>query len=86
MSGLAVRRERTDQKALGAFYTEDFAANRLVKWAIRDRKAVVLDPSCGDGSFLDAAASRLVQLGSSSPRLYGIDVSADALRDAGESR
>jgi adenine-specific DNA methylase len=84
MSGLAVRRERTDQKALGAFYTEDFAANRLVKWAIRDRKAVVLDPSCGDGSFLDAAASRLVQLGSSSPRLYGIDVSADALRDAGQ--
>jgi adenine-specific DNA-methyltransferase len=42
----------------------------------------VLDPSCGDGAFLAAAAARLGQLGSSSPRLYGIDVSADALRDA----
>jgi adenine-specific DNA methylase len=79
MSGLAARRERPEPKALGAFYTEESAVNRLVEWAIRDRNATVLDPSCGDGAFLVAAAARLGQFGSSSFRLHGIDVSADAL-------
>ena len=83
MNGLAARRERPEPKAQGAFYTEEPAVNRLVEWAIRDRNATVLDPSCGDGAFLVAAAARLGQFGSSSFRLHGIDVSADAL---GESR
>ncbi|MGO9268273.1 MAG: class I SAM-dependent DNA methyltransferase [Candidatus Binataceae bacterium] len=82
MSGLAARKERPEPKALGAFYTEESAVNRLVEWAIRDRNAVVLDPSCGDGAFLAAASARLAQFGSSSFRLHGIDVSADALRES----
>jgi len=82
MSGLAARREKPDQKTLGAFYTEEFAANRLVEWAIRDHRTTVLDPSCGDGAFLAAASSRLLHFGSSTPRLYGVDVSDDALREA----
>jgi adenine-specific DNA methylase len=82
MSGLAARRERPEPKALGAFYTEESAVNRLMEWAIRDRNATVLDPSCGDGAFLVAAAARLGQFGSSSFRLHGIDVSADALSES----
>jgi adenine-specific DNA methylase len=82
MSGLAARTERPEPKALGAFYTEEAAANRLVEWAIRDGNVSVLDPSCGDGAFLVAAATRLEMLGSFSPRLHGVDVSADALREA----
>jgi len=83
MSGLAARKERPEPKALGAFYTEESVVNRLAEWAIRDSAATVLDPSCGDGAFLVAAAARLAQLGSSPFRLHGVDVSADAL---GESR
>lgn len=72
----------TLQKALGAFYTEQPAATRLVQWAICDASAVVLDPSCGDGSFLAAARTRLAQLGCKSPEIYGIDVSPEAISEA----
>lgn len=82
MSGLAARRARPEPKALGAFYTEESAVNRLVEWAILDRNVTVLDPSCGDGAFLAVAAARLAKLGSSSFRLHGVDVSADALRES----
>jgi len=82
MSGLAARRERPEPKALGAFYTEESVASRLVTWAIRDGNATLLDPSCGDGAFLVAASTRLAQFGSSSFRLHGIDVSGDALRES----
>ncbi len=74
----------TLQKALGAFYTEQPAATRLVRWAICDASAVVLDPSCGDGSFLAAARSRLSQLGCKSPQIYGIDISPEAISQAHE--
>ncbi len=82
MSGLAARRERPEPKALGAFYTEESAANRLVEWAIRDRNDTVFDPSCGDGAFLAASSAKLVKFGSSSFRLHGVDVSPDALRES----
>ncbi len=74
----------TLQKSLGAFYTDKTVADRLVDWAVCDGSATVLDPSCGDGAFLEAAYARLVGLGSRSPRIYGVDVSTDALRIAHE--
>jgi methylase of polypeptide subunit release factors len=72
------------RKSLGAFYTGKSAADRLVEWAIRDGADAVLDPSCGDGVFLDAANSKLRILGCGSPKVYGVDVSADALKLAHE--
>ncbi len=84
MSGLAARKERPEPKALGAFYTEESVAHRLVEWAIRSPEATVLDPSCGDGAFLVAAADRLSRLGSFSFRLLGVDVSEDALGESGQ--
>ncbi len=74
----------TLQKSLGAFYTGKAVADRLVEWAVCDGSAAVLDPSCGDGAFLEAAYSRLCGLGSDSPQIYGVDVSADALKIAHE--
>ncbi len=82
MSGLAARRERPEPKALGAFYTEESIAHRLVGWAIRNPGETILDPSCGDGAFLVAASERLACLGSNSFRLHGVDVSEDALRQS----
>src|SRR6266478_3720521 len=70
----------TLQKSLGAFYTGESAADRLVGWAVTDGSQSVLDPSCGDGVFLAAAYSRLRLLGCKSPNIQGIDISADALK------
>lgn len=74
----------TLQKTLGAFYTGQPAADRLVEWAICNASESVLDPSCGDGVFVGAAYSRLRQLGCDSPSVCGVDISEDALRVARE--
>lgn len=72
------------QKSLGAFYTHESIADRLVSWAVTDRSQSVLDPSCGDGVFLSAADMRLRVLSCESPRIHGVDTSYDALKLAHE--
>ncbi|SDR81915.1 N-6 DNA methylase [Opitutus sp. GAS368] len=50
-------------KLRGGYYTSAQIAAWLCKWAIREKTEHVLEPSCGDGSFLVAAVDRLVELG-----------------------
>ncbi len=58
-----------DDKALGAYYTPRPVVRWLVDWAVRgSAEARLLDPSCGDGRFLDGMT-----------QATGIDVSAEAL-------
>lgn len=67
------------RKELGAYYTAQPIAAFLVRWAIRTSQDTVLDPSCGEGVFLHAAAQRIAELGGQ-PRqqLTGVDIDADA--------
>ncbi len=65
-----------DRKALGAFYTDEAVARFLVSWALRKGRGAVLDPSCGDGRFLEIAG----RLGAR--RLVGCDLSGQALQTA----
>ncbi|MGA9391759.1 MAG: N-6 DNA methylase [Candidatus Sulfotelmatobacter sp.] len=67
------------RKSLGAFYTERNAADRLVAWTVSGGSESVLDPSCGDGVFIEAADFRLRGLGCGAPTIYGVDVSDEAL-------
>ena len=71
-------RELDPDKLRGGYYTSPHLANWLAKWAIRKRNDTVLEPSCGDGVFLEAAAARLVQLGTRGPaisdQLTGIEI------------
>ena len=81
--------ERT-RRQLGAWYTPPELVQRVVEAAITDefvnrvgdRPIRVVDPACGDGRFLIAAASRIAALGGSS-ELVGVDVdpaTIDAVR------
>lgn len=70
------------QKALGSFYTSEPVARYLVRWAVRSKTDTVLDPSCGPGVFLSAAAARLRELGNDQPEICGIDIDHEALRCA----
>jgi len=70
------------QKTLGAYYTSEPVARYLVRWAVRSKTDTVLDPSCGPGVFLSAAAARLRELGSTRPEVCGIDIDEAALRCA----
>jgi adenine-specific DNA-methyltransferase len=70
-----------DQKKLrGGYYTSPEVATWLCAWAIRSPKDRVLEPSCGDGVFLEAAAKRFAELGVCRPdiasQLTGVEIVA----------
>jgi adenine-specific DNA methylase len=76
------------QKELGAFYTPEAMATKLVDWAIRDPGDTVIDPSLGGYVFLELAKQRLSALGhdhkASPGAVYGVDMDEEALRVARE--
>ncbi|MDE2507478.1 MAG: SAM-dependent DNA methyltransferase, partial [Planctomycetota bacterium] len=51
------------RKARGAFFTPPEICKFLTEWAVRSSGDVVLEPSCGEASFLLEAARRLRSLG-----------------------
>ena len=76
------------RKLRGGYYTPPALADFLCEWAIRNSSARVLEPSCGDGEVLGAAAARLLALGcppeQASHQLTGVELfasEAEAARD-----
>src|SRR5687768_5095313 len=70
------RRER------GAYFTPRQIAEFLAEWAIAGRpQATVLDPTCGDGAFLEAAGRQLARIGAPAGRtqLIGVDIDQPSL-------
>jgi adenine-specific DNA-methyltransferase len=67
-------------KLRGGYYTSLEVATWLCAWAIRSSKDRVLEPSCGDGAFLEVAAKRYAEMGARSPtiakQLIGIEILA----------
>jgi len=77
------------RKARGAFFTPEPVARYITDWAVRSTSDKVLEPSCGEASFLLAAVDRLAalrgtdQLGLQLAALDGVELhpaSADAAR------
>lgn len=72
--------ELDQDKLRGGYYTSPEVAAWLCAWAIRLPKDRVLEPSCGDGIFLEAAAKRFAELGARSPaiarQLTGVEIAA----------
>jgi len=68
-------------KLRGGYYTPSELTRWLSHWAIRCHSDYVLEPSCGDGAFLEAAADRLFQLGaetfSVATQLKGVEIVAE---------
>ena len=74
------RLERERRRSLGIYYTPPEAAKILARWAIRNPRETVLEPSFGGCAMLSAAVSVLRSLGNDRPsrQLYGYDVDATA--------
>ena len=83
----AASRERTHSgrftdleadKLRGGYYTSPEVAAWLSSWAIRSPDDRILEPSCGDGVFLEAAAARLKALGLDGPagvnQILGLEI------------
>ena len=75
----------TAQKIFGAFFTSERVASYLVNWAIKNPQDEILDPSCGDGIFLNLAYEHLKSLGSRNPQVHGVDLDATSLAIAKDS-
>src|SRR5438105_3793895 len=60
-------------KLRGGYYTPSSLANVLAEWALPTGKEHVLEPSCGDGNFLEAAGARL----GASGRITAVELFAD---------
>lgn len=69
---------QSERKALGAYYTHEIVVRFLIGWGLEKRPGSVIDPSCGDGRFLEAAGER------ARIRLVGCDVSAQAVAETAE--
>lgn len=50
-------------KLRGGYYTPDKISEFIAEWAVRTQTDTVLEPSCGDGSFLSAVTRRFQDLG-----------------------
>jgi adenine-specific DNA-methyltransferase len=65
-------------KLRGGYYTSPGVAAWLCAWAVRAASDSILEPSCGDGVFLAAAAERLGELGAGAAaiarQLAGIEI------------
>lgn len=69
------------RKARGAFFTPPAIADYLAEWAVEDdSRASIMDPTCGEAVFLEAAGRRLAELGATSQQLreqvIGVDLHA----------
>lgn len=73
-------------KLRGGYYTSARVAEWLCAWAIQDADDAVLEPSCGDGAFLEAAMHRFQALGASADKiaanLTGVEIIAAEAKSA----
>lgn len=56
-------------KLRGGYYTPDKISEFIAEWALRTTYDFVLEPSCGDGSFLNAVTNRYRRLGASAEQI-----------------
>lgn len=67
------------RKARRAFFTPYPIAQFLFQWALRGDRQSVLDPTCGEGVFLLAAADDAA--GNRPLDLFGVDIHGESLEE-----
>lgn len=73
-----VKENISAQKLRGGYYTPKPIADFLCKWSINENTKHVLEPSCGDGNFIESAILRFKDIGvvgkSLKGRIKGIEL------------
>jgi len=68
---IIIKEAEDSRKLRGGYYTPQVIANFICKWAITTVQDKVLEPSCGDGNFIEAAINRFLELGLNEDQLFG---------------
>ena len=66
-----VKEKLNAQKLRGGYYTPKAIADFLCQWGIQENTQRVLEPSCGDGNFIESAILRFHELGIEGKNLKG---------------
>ncbi|MGN6604510.1 MAG: Eco57I restriction-modification methylase domain-containing protein [Ginsengibacter sp.] len=67
-----VKDKEANDKLRGGYYTPQDITTFICKWAITKPTQKVLEPSCGDGNFVEAAIQRFLELGVRKNKLFGL--------------
>ena len=59
------------QKLRGGYYTPKQISDFLCRWSINEDTQKVLEPSCGDGNFIESAIHRFNELGINGDKIKG---------------
>ena len=77
--------ENIDLKKLrGGYYTPKIITDFICKWAITKPTQKVLEPSCGDGNFIESAIQRFNELGVSNDKLLGLIKGIELIEEEAE--
>lgn len=80
--------DASNQKLRGGYYTPDIIAQFLAGWAVQGADEEVLEPSCGNGALLTAAAQKLLDLGAEpsnvAKQIQGVELYSSEAFLAGE--
>lgn len=77
--------ENIDSKKLrGGYYTPQAITDFICKWTITKPTQKVLEPSCGDGNFIESAIRRFKELGVPNNKLFGLIKGIEFIEDEAE--
>ncbi len=77
--------ENVDSKKLrGGYYTPQAITDFICKWAITKPTQKILEPSCGDGNFIESAIRRFKELGVPNNKLFGLIKGIELVEDEAE--
>lgn len=71
------------QKLRGGYYTPVALADYLCHWALRGSKETILEPSCGDGNFVESSL-KIAKIKNISPKITAIEIDEDEIFKAKE--
>ena len=74
MAGITSTTLPSRQRARGAFYTPSSAAEFMAAWILEGTPQTVLEPSFGDGTFLNALNRVSTDLRRTPPRMIGVEI------------
>lgn len=69
--------EQTEQKLRGGYYTPQYLADYITKWVLEKKPFSILEPSCGDGRFIQALFNNKCEIGKSITCFELIDLEAE---------
>lgn len=66
---ISIIENQQSKKLRGGYYTPKAITQFISNWALQNKNDSVLEPSCGDGEFIESVIERFIQLGAKSAEI-----------------